>query len=73
MRLQKTLWDRDFPGSPVVKTACFYCKGCRFDLLVGKIPWRRAWQPTTVLLPWRIPWIEEPGRLQSMGHTVSHN
>ena len=27
------------------------------------IPWRRAWQP----MPWRIPWTEEPGGLQSMG------
>ena len=25
-------------------------------------------------LAWRIPWIEEPGRLQSIGsHTVGHN
>ena len=23
---------------------------CRFDPWVGKIPWRRAWQPTPVLL-----------------------
>ena len=23
----------------------------RFDPWVGKIPWRRAWQPTLVLLP----------------------
>ena len=23
----------------------------RFDLLVGKIPWRREWQPTPVFLP----------------------
>ena len=23
----------------------------RFDLWFGKIPWRRAWQPTSVLLP----------------------
>ena len=28
---------------------------------VGKIPWRREWQSTPVLLPWRIPWTEEPG------------
>jgi len=37
-----------------------------FDLWVGKIPWRREWQPTPILLPgeshgWRIlvgysPW-----------------
>ena len=25
--------------------------GCRFDLWVRKIPWRRKWQPTTVVLP----------------------
>ena len=34
---------------------------------VGKIPWRRAWQPTLVFLPGKIPWTEEPGRLLSMG------
>ena len=28
---------------------------------------RRQWQPTPVLLPGKIPWTEEPGRLQSMG------
>ena len=38
-----------------------------FDPLVGKIPWRRKWQSTPVILAWRIPWTEEPGRLQSMG------
>ena len=26
-------------------------KRCRFDPCVGKIPWRRKWQPTPVLLP----------------------
>ena len=29
--------------------------------------WRRKWQPTLVTLAWKIPWTEEPGRLQSMG------
>ena len=35
----------------------------------GKIPWRRAWQPTPVFLEnsWRIPRTEEPGRV----HRVS--
>ena len=33
---------------------------------VGKIPWRRAWQPTLVFLPGESPWTEEPGRLQSI-------
>ena len=32
-----------------------------FDPLVGKIPWRRKWQSTPVILAWRIPWTEEPG------------
>ena len=31
---------------------------------VQKILWRRAWQPTPVFLL-GIPWMEEPGRLQS--------
>ena len=29
--------------------------------------WRRTWQPTPSTLAWKIPWMEEPGRLQSMG------
>ena len=28
---------------------------------------RRQWHSTPVLLAWKIPWTEEPGRLQSMG------
>ena len=30
----------------------------------GKIPWRRAWQPTPVFLPGESPGTEEPVRLQ---------
>ena len=30
---------------------CRRCRRCGFDSLVGKIPWRRAWQPTQVYLP----------------------
>ena len=35
------------------------------DPWVGKIPWRRAWQPTPVFLPGESPWAEGPGGLQS--------
>ena len=42
------------------------CRRHRFDPSVGKIPWRRKWQPTPVFLPGESPWTEEPGRLQSM-------
>ena len=42
------------------------CRRHGFDPWVGKIPWRRTWQPTPVFLPWEIPWREKPGGLQSM-------
>ena len=38
-----------------------------FDPWVGKIPWRREWQPIPVFLPGESPWTEEPGGLKSMG------
>ena len=46
---------------------CMQCRRLRFDPWVGEISWRRGWQPKSNLLAWRIPWTEEPGRLQSMG------
>ena len=43
-------------ASPVVQRSRIrlQCRGCRrrrFDPCMGKIPWRRAWQPTPVFLP----------------------
>ena len=37
-----------------------------FNPWIGKIPWRRAWQPTPIFLPEESPWTDEPGGLQSM-------
>ena len=37
------------------------CKKCGFDPWVGKILWRRKWQPTPVFLLGKSPWAEEPG------------
>ena len=34
---------------------CRRCRRCELDPWVGKIPWRRAWQPTPVFLPKKIP------------------
>ena len=46
----------------------------RVRSLIGKTPWRRKWQPTLVLLPRKIPWVEELGGLQSMGsQRVGHD
>ena len=39
-------------------------KTWEFNPWVRKVPWRRKWQPTPA---WKIPWTEEPDRLQSMG------
>ena len=38
------------------------CRRLRFNPWVGKIPWRRAWQPTPVFLPG-----ESPGRRSLVG------
>ena len=50
------------------------CRRLGFDPWVGKIPRRRAWQPTPVFLRGESPRTEEPGRLQSMrSQRVGHN
>ena len=42
--------------------------------VTGRSPQRRAWVAHFSILAWRIPWAEEPGRLQSMGsQRVRHN
>ena len=52
----------------MVKSICLQCGRPRFNPWVRKIPWRRKWQPTPVRLPGKsYGWMEEPGRLQSMG------
>ena len=52
---------RDFPGSPVVKN---------LTSNIGK----KETATHSSTLAWKIPWMEEPGRLQSMGsHRVTHN
>ena len=46
----------------------------RFDPWFGKIPWRKAQQPTPVFLPGEPLWTEKPGGLQSIGsQNVGHD
>ena len=45
---------------------CRRHKRCGLDPWVRTIPWRRKWQPSSVLAK-KIPWTKEPGGLQSMG------
>ena len=47
------------------KESVCQCRRYGFDPWVGKIPWRRKWQPTPVFLL-EIPHTAEPGGPQPM-------
>ena len=49
------------------------CRSCRLDPWVGKIPWRKAWQPIPVFLPGESPWTEEPGGLWGLEESDTHS
>ena len=49
-----TWWSLGFSGGASGKESAWECrryKRHKFSPWVGKIPWRRAWQPTPVFLP----------------------
>ena len=60
-----------FPHSSVGKESGLQCRRLGFNSWIGKIPWRRNWQPTPVFFPKESPWTEEPGGLQSMESSKS--
>ena len=74
VRCRRCEGTSSFPrGSSTEEAAC-QCrrhKRCGFDPWVGKIPLRRAWQPTPVFLPVGFPWTEEPDGLQPWGRKES--
>ena len=45
------MYSMGFPGSSAGKESACQCKRHGFLPWVGKIPWRRKWQPTPVFLP----------------------
>ena len=47
------------------QSVCLQWGRSGYDPWVRKIPWRRKWQPTPVLLPGIILWTEKPGGLPS--------
>ena len=51
------------------ESACQFkrCMRCGLCPWVGKIPWRRRWQPSPVLFPGESIWTKEPGGLHSVG------
>ena len=59
-----------FPNGSVVKRIHLQCrrhKRCGFNPWVGKILWRRKWQPTAVFLPKENPIDRWAWQLQSIG------
>ena len=62
-------YESGFPGGSSGKEPACQCrrrKRLSFNPWVGKIPWRKALQPTPAFLPGEYPWTEELGRLQSI-------
>ena len=56
------------------KESSCQCRRHRFDLWVRKVPMEEETASHSSILSGKIPWIEEPGRLQSMGsQRVEHD
>ena len=55
----------------VTKIRCLQCGRPGFDPWVGKIPWRRAWQPTPVSLPGESHGQRGLAGYSPRGHTES--
>ena len=53
-----------FPGGSDRKRTCLQCRRPEFNPWVGKIPWRREWQPTPVFLP-----VKSHGRRSLTGYS----
>ena len=61
--------SKGFPSKLRWQSIWLQCRRAGFNPWVGKISWRKKWQPTPVSLPGKIPWTEEPGGLYSpLGH-----
>ena len=59
------------PGGTVVKNPICQCrrsKRCRFDPWLGKIPWRKKWQPAPVFLPGKCHGPRSLGGYSPWGH-----
>ena len=71
---------QDFPGDSDGKAS--QCRRLGFDPCVGKIPWRRKWQPTPVILPGKFhgqrslvgysPWGCKESDMTEQLHSLTH-
>ena len=65
-------WNQGFPGGSDDKD-CVQGRRPTFDPWVGKIPWRRNWQPTPVSLPGESHGERNLGYCSQWGHRVGHD
>ena len=74
---QQWQYCMDFPGGTCGKESPCQCrrpKRCQFDPLGGEDPLEDGMATHSSILAWRIPWTEEPGKLQSIGsQEVGHD
>ena len=57
-----------------LSSVCLQCRRTGFNSWVGKIPLEKEMAIHSSTLAWKIPWTEEPDRLQSMGlQRVGHD
>ena len=68
-------WGDSFPGDAVVKNlpAMQETRRSEFDPCVGKIPWKRKWQPTPVFLPGKFHAQRSIAGYSPWDHRVRHN
>ena len=73
-KLNKHLTYMDFPGSSDGKASAYNVGHPGSILGSGRSPGEGNGNPLQYFLAWKIPWTEEPGRLQSMwSQRVRHN
>ena len=61
----------NLPGGKNPPTKAGRCKRRRLDSWLRKIPWRRAWQPTPVLVPGKSHWQKSLIGCSPWGHKES--
>ena len=55
------------------KEPTYQCRRLRFDPWVGKIPWRKKWQPTPVFLPGKSHGQRSLARYSPWSRRVGHD
>ena len=66
--LVSDFWENAFNFSPLRIMFAVDLSYIAFNMLRYIPSTEKAMAPHSSTLAWKIPWAEEPGRLQSMGH-----